>query len=199
MKRRRPRLEPDETPRGLVSVPIYKPRLLGKARNCTQRERPPLCAFIRDGGERSAARSSNITSGTNVGGRPCCCSAKMSVANCSAKMSFHARVTMSQQDQTRLKVLNRTRPSPALTEGTSPTAVWPAMPSGRRWVWRPTTPCAWPSSYLHHHHLQGGLRVEDEMPWPEAPRPIRDIPRRRVGVSGAQRRLNADIGPLMIP
>ena len=45
------------------------------------------------------------------------------------------------------------------------TAAWPATATGRRWLWRRTTSCAWPSSCLRHHHLRGrSLRVEDEMP-----------------------------------
>ena len=41
--------------------------------------------------------------------------------------------------------------------------------SGRRWLWRRTTSCAWRSSCPRHHLRGRPLRVEDEMPQPEAP------------------------------
>ena len=37
--------------------------------------------------------------------------------------------------------------------GSCVTAGWPATASGRRWPWRHTTSCAWPSSCPRHHLL----------------------------------------------
>ena len=48
----------------------------------------------------------NIAGGTSLGGRSCGCSGKTSVANRSGKMSLSARVTLNQNEQTRLKLLN---------------------------------------------------------------------------------------------
>ena len=53
--------------------------------------------------------------------------------------------------------------------GSCATAAWPATASGRRWLWRRTTSCAWPSSCPRHHLRGRSLPVADDMPQPEAP------------------------------
>ena len=53
--------------------------------------------------------------------------------------------------------------------GSCVTAAWPATASGRRWLWRRTTSCAWRSSCPRHHLRGRSLPVEDEMPQPGVP------------------------------